>query len=68
MYILLDPQSAGQTGHTKSSLVSILISLCKDKTEILETVMSFLLTECFPCLQVKQVLSPVFFLLFFLIV
>ncbi|XP_071845734.1 focadhesin-like isoform X2 [Apostichopus japonicus] len=53
MYILLDPQSAGQTGHTKSSLVSILISLCKDKTEILETVMSFLLTECFPCLQVK---------------
>ncbi|PIK51307.1 putative focadhesin isoform X2 [Apostichopus japonicus] len=53
MYILLDPQSAGQTGHTKSSLVSILISLCKDKTEMLETVMSFLLTECFPCLQVK---------------
>ena len=61
-YILLDPQSAGQTGHMKSSLVSMVISICKTDTEIRETVMSFVVLECFPCLQVK--LAYIFLCLF----
>lgn len=54
IYVLQDPLSAGHTSHLKFSLVSELISICQHNSEMTEHVMTFLVVECFPCLQLKS--------------